>query len=238
MRPSTLAVLAAIAVTSWAGTSAAQDAPSSQPAATGTPPPASTTPPKQAEPRDEVLFGAGVHQGGYAAPEVKITSFTGDAALLAGGQAGWIIDRSLVLGLAGYGLATAHSPVPELSSPIGTSRIGFGYGGVRLAYVFTPQRLVHLSTGALVGAGGVTAVTSERVFDAEDGDTDQRWRAHHGGAFFVAEPTADVEINLHKYVRVALSGSYRFASSTDRPGFKSSDLSGPAAGLAFKFGMF
>jgi hypothetical protein len=188
--------------------------------------------------RDEVLLGAGVHQGGYGAPEVKLTSLTGDPALLAGAQIGWIIDRSFVLGLAGYGLTTAHSPVPELSSPVQPSRIGFGYGGVRLAYVFTPQRLVHVSTGALIGAGGVTAITRELTYDPVDRDTSEQWRAHHGGAFFAAEPTLEVEINVHRWVRVALSGSYRVVTDTDRPGFKSSDLSGPAGGLAIKLGTF
>src|SRR5512143_2571513 len=56
----------------------------------------------------QTVLGSGIHHGVYGAPEAKVTVFTGDAAMLVGGHAGWVIDRRFVLGLAGYGLATAY----------------------------------------------------------------------------------------------------------------------------------
>jgi hypothetical protein len=195
-------------------------------------------PPAQgAERKEHVLIGPGTRHGAYFAPEMKVTSFTRDYAILAGGQVSWIIDRRYVVGLAGYGLTTAHSPVPALSSPTTTTRIGFGYGGLRLAYVFAPEKPAHVSFGALIGAGGVTAIAHDRMYEA-DGSSVDRLRAHHGAAVLVAEPQTDLELNLHSKVRVAVTVGYRFVSSTDQPGFKASDLSGPAAGIGLRIGLF
>lgn len=186
---------------------------------------------EEAAPEDEnVLIGPNVKHGGYGAPEVKVTSFTRDAAVLAGGQAGWIIDRRYVLGLAGYGLATAHSPTEELLRPEGPSRIAFGYGGVRLAWVHHPERMVHVSVGMLVGAGGVSVVTH----DIAGG----RYYTHNSDAFFAFEPTTELELNVARFMRVSAGVGYRFISGTEEPGLHTSDMSGVAGGVAFKFGVF
>jgi hypothetical protein len=179
---------------------------------------------------DKVLIGPNVKHGGYGAPEVKVTSFTGDAALLVGGQAGWIIDRQLVLGVAGYGLAMSHSPTEELLRPEGPSRIAFGYGGARVAWTHRPQRMFHASFGVLVGAGGVGVVTH----DIGAG----RYYTHNTAAFFAAEPATELELNVTSFMRVSASVGYRFITGTDEPGLHSSDMSGVAGGLAFKFGVF
>jgi len=220
----------------------ADSTPPAAPAGTTTVTSASTVPPYTAEPRvaeqDAVLIGGSVHHGLYGGPEAKMTSFTGEAAMLVGGDIGWLINKHYLVGLGGYGLATSHSPSPEISPSTGPSRIGFGYGGVRLGYVFRPEKILHASFGALIGAGGVTAMTRERTYDAQDNDYTERWDGHHGAAFFVAEPQTDLELNLHAHVRLAMTAGYRFVTSTEYVGFKSSDLSGPAIGLALRAGTF
>lgn len=176
-----------------------------------------------------LLLGPGIEQGGYAAPELKVTSFTGDTAMLVGGQGGWIVQHRVVIGAAGYGLATEHAPVASLARGDGGSRIGFGYGGARVAFVLNPQRIIHMNVGLLIGGGGVT-VTSR--------SSEGRTYAHDSAAVFAVEPQAELELNVARYVRVATSLSYRFVGDTHTAGLDSTDLSGVAAGLAVKLGFF
>ncbi len=179
---------------------------------------------------DGLLFGPGIRHGGYAAPELKVTSFAGDTAMLVGVQGGWIIQRRVVIGAAGYGLATDHAPSANLARGDAASRIGFGYGGARVAFVLNPQRIIHMNMGLLIGGGGVT-ITSHSA------DTGRAY-AHDSAAVFAIEPQAEIELNVASFVRVATSVSYRFIGDTNTSGLESSDLSGVGAGLAVKLGYF
>jgi hypothetical protein len=179
---------------------------------------------------DRILIAPGAHHGGYGGPEMKLTSMVGEPALLVGGQAGWIIDRRLVIGGAGYGLASDHSPGAALERPEGPSRLNLGYGGVRAAWIIEPRRIVHASAALFVGAGGLSVVTHDL--------TTGRYDTHHASPFFALEPSLEVELNVARFVRVALIGSYRYLGDTRQPGLHSVDLSGPAAALAIRFGSF
>jgi len=180
---------------------------------------------------DRTLLRNGIHHGGYGAPESKITSLTGDVALLVGVQAGWIIDKHLVIGGAGYGLVSNHTPVEELQSATGSSRIELGYGGPRVAWIVAPTEIVHLTLGTLIGAGGLDIAT-------KDPGRASGYNHHDSAAFFALEPQAEMEVNVARYVRVAVGGSYRYLGDTGKPGLHASDLSGPAASLAVKIGYF
>jgi hypothetical protein len=161
---------------------------------------------------------------------MKATAMTGEPAILVGGQAGWIVSRHFLLGGAGYGLATTHSPASELARPEGPSRLGLGYGGVRVGWIFATEELVHLTAAVLVGGGGVTVMTHNLAAD--------RWDTHNSEAFFALEPEVELELNLARNVRLAVTGSYRYVGNTGTVGLQSSDLSGPAGGLVAKFGVF
>lgn len=180
---------------------------------------------------DRTVFDSKTRHGGYGAPETKITTMTGDAAVLVGGQGGWIINRHFIIGGAGYGLASRHTPDMQLQRPTGASRIELGYGGPRVAYVFQPASLVHLTVGVLVGAGALTIATRAPAND--DG-----FDHHDSAGFFALEPQAEMDINLAKFVRLALGGSYRYLGSSGKPGLAASDLSGPAGSIAIKLGVF
>jgi hypothetical protein len=190
--------------------------------------------PSAEQEQDQTLLGRQTRHGGYGAPETKLTTLTGDAAMLVGAQAGWIIDRHFIIGAAGYGLVTTHSPVAELQRPTGPSRIELGYGGPRIGYIYRPSSLVHFSVGMLIGAGGMRIATRNPAADNGDGGYDH----HDSTVFFAMEPQLEAELNVARHVRLGIGGSYRYIESTGKPGLRSSDLSGPAASLAVKIGYF
>lgn len=183
-------------------------------------------------PPDRTLFSGHVRHGGYGAPEVKMSTFTGDAAVFVGAQGGWVIDRHVIVGIAGYGLATRHTPDLALQNrAAGTSRIELGYGGPRVGYVIEPTHLVHVAVFVLVGAGGLTIGTYDRA-NGSSVDT------HDSTAFPALEPQAEMELNVTKFMRFAIGGSYRYLGDTVKPGLRASDMSGPAGSIALKFGSF
>jgi hypothetical protein len=104
-----------------------------------------------------------------------------------------------------------------------------GYGGVDLGWVSRPGRLVHLAVGALVGGGAVSYNDPAHLDDGWTGPRD---------AFFVAEPTAEIELNVTRSVRVAAGGSYRFVTGARLAGVRNADLRAPSGVLAVKFGRF
>ena len=179
------------------------------------------------EDHHEVL---GTSLGGYGGAEMKGTAVAGIPAILLGVQGAFVFNRHFVLGAAGYTLATTQAPSQELARPEGPSHLQLAYGGAQVAYVLWPHDTFHFRAGVLVGAGGVSVLTEDIAQDLK--------RNHDGGGFFVLEPQADLEISLHRYVRLAFVGSYRFINGFDQPRLHTSDLSGPAGSVAMRIGSF
>jgi len=165
--------------------------------------------------------------GGFGGPVVKFTQVADKFGVFVGGRGGWIINHTLVLGGGGYGLANPHDFTLIVD---GTERrLGLGYGGLEMEYINRWDEVAHLTAGLLIGGGGAS------WYD---------WRYQDWGfenytdAFFVAEPTLSLEVNIVSFFRIAVGGSYRFVTSVDLVGLSDSDLSGGAGSITFKFGSF
>lgn len=194
------------------------------------PSPSEGAPPVHYEDTDQVLLPGDVTHGGYGGPVVKFTTMTNEGAVLVGGEGGWIINHSLIIGGAGYGLATVHDAPPALSPPVGRSTLQLGYGGPRLAFVIRPHDVVHVTLATLIGGGGYTILTR---YDALDDH-----KTHDSQAFFVLEPEVQVEVNLLKFLRAGVGVSYRYIGTESVPGLATSDLSGPSGSVVIKAGAF
>jgi hypothetical protein len=192
----------------------------------------------------ETLFGfEDIRIGGYGGPEVKFTNINNDFGVMIGGRAGILVNSVFTLGIAGYGLVTSH-PVdnyivnPNPWSPTDSNvYLRTGYGGVHLGFIIEPNKLVHITAGVLVGAGGA-AYTSAYSHGNFDDDFDSRHRTYESSAYFIAEPQVGAELNLLKFMRMEVSASYRFVSGLSLPNTENKDLSGFSGGLIFKFGKF
>jgi hypothetical protein len=180
----------------------------------------------QGEPEAETLFGGKPKFGGFGGPEVKVTPMLGSTSALVGGHGGMILNHVLVIGGAGYGLASSVDVPETVQEPGASRRLNFGYGGARVAWLIAPRSVVHGAFTTLIGGGG-----ANWEIDAETEDT-------RSDAFFVLEPALEVEVNLHRLVRLAVNGSYRLVSGVDTPGFENGDFDGVAFGMAARFGVF
>lgn len=182
------------------------------------------------QPADETLFGGVESSGGYGAPTVAVTSIQGEAAVLVGGQGGWVLDRQVVIGGAVRGLATPPEAnlvtIPEIESP----QIQMGYGGFLLEYIGAPSSLVHYGAELVVGGGSAQLV--EQDFEPRQDET----IAQTG--IFAGEAGVRTEINVTTFFRLGLSGGYRLVSGSDLETVSDDDLSGPYGQLSLRFGSF
>ncbi len=155
--------------------------------------------------------------GSFAAPVAKFTLFDDEFGIIAGGRGGWVFDRTIGIGAGGYFL------VNDVPSGVNDLDLDIRYGGLEVEFIGDSDRLVHYSFMTLIGAGRV----GFRNGNGNERDT-----------FFIAEPSADVTLNVTNFLRVALGAGYRFTLDVDAPGLDNESLNGPTVTLTFKIGSF
>jgi hypothetical protein len=93
-------------------------------------------------------------------------------------------------------------------------------------YTLFSKKVTHFTFPLYVGYGEVQ-------MDNENGD------AGLGEAnFFQIEPSALLEVNLHKYVRFNIGAGYRFVGQMNYRNFNQSNVSGSTGYVGLKFGLF
>jgi hypothetical protein len=200
------------------------------------------------EPELKTLFGGdGFKSSGYGGPQVKFSNINGDIGILVGGRGAWTVNRTLSLGLAGYGLITQHdAKYVDTAGKNIDGVINMGYGGLYLEYIYKPIEYVHLATNVLVGAGAVNFSEEMWHSDSSDDEFDTHSNSNKPWkAIFVIEPTVAVEFNITTYFRISIEGSYRFVSSIRENDLykanqtlKDINLNGFSGGITLEFGCF
>lgn len=186
--------------------------------------------------QEETLLSGKIENGGYGAPVVKFSRVKNNFALFVGGYGGWLINHTFLIGGGGYGLVNKIKGEQSAQYIYGywdDVKIQFGYGGLYLEYIGNSNELIHYSISTLIGAGGV----SYGVYNSNLYYLNTDW-TRNNSSVFVLEPGINAELNVAKFFRINIGASYRFVNGVDLVGLTNSDLSGPSAGIAFKFGLF
>jgi len=205
----------------------------------------------------KTLFGSknDHSNGGYGALMVGYSQIWDRDAILIGGRGAWIIDHNFGIGMGGYGFMTDPKTDPYIQDEITGQNTKYqitgGYGGLLLEPIIGAKKPVHLSFPILIGAGGIAYTKHWENSDWENPSYDYQNTYEDSDAFFVLEPGVEVEFNMLKFFRVALSASYRYTSNINlnykdtRTGIAdpkvigSEDmLRGMNYGIALKFGKF
>lgn len=172
----------------------------------------------------KTIFGnKKIKHGGYGALSIGYSQIDGKDAFVTGARGAWIIGHSFAIGLGGMGFSN-NLYIDDDAGWMENEYSG-GYGGLLLEPVIFPKFPVHLSLPVILGAGGV----------ASDSDDFNHYASH---AFLVAEPGAEIEINLIRFVRIAFGASYRFTSNIRFKGKQEYFLNGYSASLSLKIGKF
>ena len=179
----------------------------------------------------ETLISGELDNGFLLAPDFKFTEIDGSFANLAGAYGGWLINKKLLLGGGGYTLTN------------GADDFKMTYGGFVLEYFFQPNRLVNFSVKGLVGGGKATlrGPFKNRPYPVplqieetltRFGLGNQRGRGpgmpfifppfpirsleEIEESFFIAEPEANVVLNVTEMIRIGFGGGYRLIGGAGR----------------------
>lgn len=166
-----------------------------------------TTPEPEAQRRrDDIrtLSGNMSHSGGFGALSIRSTSFRNQPMVLAGLRGGWIINRTLAIGLEGHGIIPT-AKYDDLDPTRDVVALG-GYGGMFLELIFFSNEVVHVTFPVSGGAGWMgyhIDFDEDNLPTPENGLLDE-------DVFWYIEPGAGIEINLSRSFRLATGVSKRF----------------------------
>lgn len=98
--------------------------------------------------------------------------------------------------------------------------------GAMTEYTIFSKKVFHFTFPLYIGYGEVQM--DDELGDADLGEEN----------FFQIEPSALLEVNLHKYVRFNLGAGYRFVGQMNYRNFDQSNISGLTGYVGLKFGLF
>jgi hypothetical protein len=183
----------------------------------------------------KTIFG-GKKIGGYGSLGAGYTQIDNKDAIILNARGGVVLGHILALGLTGTGFMNEKTDNPALNESV--SMVG-GYGGFFIEPIIFPRYGVHLSFPVTAGMGGISYTT----FNDQKDEWHQNNDIVTSQTFFIVEPAAELELNLFKFMRMAIFVSYRYASNLsqgwiEQTGTSKTALNSFSAGMEFKFGKF
>jgi hypothetical protein len=176
----------------------------------------------------ETLFGnkfpiSAENLGFFVAPSYGITGMDGSTTSLLNLRGGLNVKDKFSVGAY---FSTSLNEINPSSETVPGIYMDYWTVGGFVEYTLLAKKLVHVTFPLYVGYGEVQ-------MDNERGD------ARLGEAnFFQIEPSALMEVNLHKNIRLNLGAGYRFVGSMNYRNFDQRDISGVTGYLGLKFGLF
>lgn len=152
----------------------------------------------------KTLLGRGKPGGAYCSFTTGYSVIDGRHAILFGGRFSWIASHSVGIGAGATGFINEFHYEPSLNRDVFLTG---GYGGIYIEPILLPRSPVHLSFPVLFGAGGIS-------FISEDADFNNNF-IEDSKAFLLIEPSAELELNLTRFFRIAFGASYRFPTQFD-----------------------
>ena len=176
----------------------------------------------------KTLFGNGnpittKNIGVFVAPAMGFTQMDGSAASLFNLRAGLSLKDKIS---AGVYFGTSLNQVRPKSETLPDVYMDYWTIGGFTEYTVFSKKVVHLTLPLYFGYGEVQ-------MDNANGD------AGLGEANFIQiEPSALLEVNLHKHIRLNAGAGYRIVGQMSYRNFNQSDISGFTGYIGLKFGVF
>lgn len=186
-----------------------------------------------------------MQSGLVVAPDVRFTEVNGKQATLAGGYLGWLTDKRLLIGGAGYVLANRNDDFQ------------MQYGGGVVRWTFFADRPVAFSTGVFAGFGtatlsrpygeifGTPPNLPARTQQMMAGRTGQGSTIRFGTTptvstpvrihddYTLAEPQLNLVWSITPWLRLDAGAGYRFVGNAE---LLNRQLRGASGSIALQFG--
>jgi hypothetical protein len=184
------------------------------------------------------IFGNNTSNGAYGSFSMGYTRIGDYHGFLSGYKGAWITGHSLAIGVAGNAFVTeldaAIFPYSDYSVLAG------GYGGLLVEPIIFGMKPVHFSFPVILGAGAVFFDTGYY--------NDYNSHPTNIEPYFVVEPGLEIEMNICRFFRIGVGGSYRFTTDVDlqytnflgleQQILSSNDMCNFNTYISFKFGKF
>lgn len=182
-----------------------------------------------------------VEEGFVIAPDARFTEINDRAATFAGAYAGWMVDRTLLIGAAGYWLANRDD---DFKAQYGGAIVRWAIGGHR-ALAISPGLFLGLGTATLSRPYGEifgeprtplpasarrdtgTSIRFGQTFPTADTPVLVR------DTYYVAEPQLTAVWRVTPWMRLDAGVTYRFIGDAE---LLDRQLRGPAGTVAIQFG--
>ena len=180
----------------------------------------------------QTIMGKNSTVGGYGALSIQYTELEDRDAFVFGAKGAVVIGHMMAIGLGGSGFFndTHHNDITDKN----VSLAG-GYGGFFFEPIVLPRYPVHVSFPILIGAGGLSVMTS-------DDNGWENYESEASDAFMVIEPGVEVELNVTRFFKFCVGAYYRYTSDIqmDETEYQVDEdiLRGFSGGVTFKFGRF
>lgn len=161
--------------------------------------------------------------GFFVAPSYSFTQMDGSTTSIFNLRGGINLRDKFSLGAY---FNTSLNKIRPQSETIPNIYMDYWSVGGLAEYTLLSKKVFHLTFPLYLGYGEVE-------MDSENGDS-----ALGEANFFQIEPSALLEINLHKHVRLNAGAGYRFVGQMNYRNFDQSDISGLTGYIGLKFGLF
>jgi len=192
--------------------------------------------PSQKEDRIKSLLNNENEITGFGNLDFRLSNILDKQALVMGAYGGLIINRKIMLGLAGYGIASKIGFVGIIPNTATSQKLNMygGYGGIVLGMMIASKEVIHLSFPIILAIGNID-ISDDDYLNLLGSDKSYTLES---SKFFVIEPTAQLELNISKSFRIGLGGGYRLVRALELENVTDADMSNFTGVLSFKFGGF
>jgi len=192
---------------------------------------------------DEVqtLFSGKSHHnkrlpGWYVGPTATYTQFGGKSAFMPGIEGGLIINHFFSIGLAGSITANVNNLYYQNVQDTMNAYFVGGYGGVRMEFTVFPKFPVHFSFPLLIGGG--SSAYLHKYNNLHNGSNNGDYEVIEWNTFFVLEPGIRAEVNILKFMRFWIGGTYRWVPNYQLMKTSGDFMSNFNISAGLKFGKF
>jgi len=179
----------------------------------------------------KTLFSKEKRDGFYGSLSVGYSPIDNKYGITTSMRGCWIMDHFFSLGVGGTAFVNGIDQInfDLLSgSSDNENNLAGGYGGVIFEPILLPLKPIHLSFPLLVGVGAASSFYYLEYYSS----------INVSDYFWVVEPTAELEVNFTKWLRLALFASYRYTSELKIENISKDALRSYSAGVTVKVGLF
>ena len=185
----------------------------------------------QAQDEIKTIAGRDGHNGGFGALSFRTTKFKDKQLAMMGFRGGWIINRSLAIGIEAHGVI----PSAEFDdiTPLGRTVLLGGYGGLFLEPILFSNEIVHVTFPINTGAGWLG-----HHLDWEESHPAGVDELASDDVFWYVEPGISAEMNVSRHFRIGVGASRRITQELELLNTSSDDFDTMSYFLTLKWGRF